>query len=114
MKWLVLILLVASCHQAEFIPNNCGVNNPLQDLTWLKKLNRDDGTGSSIVQGTHQGQTVYAVYRCARYINGSNLALYHCDGSIFCNGLALDQSTSSCSQIVDNLSDRRTLVEYKP
>jgi len=114
MRWLSLFLLLVGCHQAEFVPNNCGVNNPLQDLAWLKKLNRDDGTGSSIVQGTYQGQTVYAVYKCGRCINGSNLTLYHCDGSVFCSGLALDQSATGCSQIASDLSNQQTLVEYKP
>ena len=114
MKWLVLIIIVASCHQAEFIPNSCGVNNPLQDLPWLKKLDRDNGTGSSIIQGTYQGQTVYAVSSCARCFNGSYIALYRCDGSIICSGLALDSSSTSCRKIALSLTDRRTLVEYKP
>ena len=107
-------MLFASCHQAEFIPNNCGVNNPLHDLSWLKKLDRDNGTGSSIVQGTYQGQTVYAVNSCARCINGSYLAVYHCDGSVICSGMGLDQSATSCNQLIASLTDRRILIEHKP
>ena len=114
MKWLVLIMLLASCRQAEFISNSCGVNNPLQDLSWLKKFDRDNGTGSSIVQGTYQGQTVYVVSSCARCFNGSYIALYRCDGSTICSGLGLDASPSGCNQIISVLTDRRTLVEYKP
>ncbi len=114
MKWFVLIVLLTSCHQAEFIPNNCVVNNPLRDLSWLKKLDRDDGTGSSIVQGTYQGRTVYAVSSCGRCFNGSYVTLYRCDGSIICSGMGLDRSSTSCSQIISGLTDRRILVEHKP
>ncbi len=114
MKWLVLIVLLTSCRQAEFIPNNCGVNNPLRDLSWLKKLDRDDGTGSSIVQGAYQGQTVYAVSSCERCTYGSYLTLYRCDGSKICSGSGLDVSPGGCNQIISVLTDRRTLVEHKP
>ena len=114
MKRLVLILLLTSCHQAEFIPNNCGVNNPLKDLSWLRKLDIDNGTGSSIIQGTYQGQTVYAVSSCGRCFNGSYVAVYHCDGSIICRGMGLDRSSTGCSQLISGLTDTRILVEHKP
>ena len=111
MKWFILIVLLGACHQAEFIPNTCGVNNPLQDLSWLKKLDRDDGLGSSIVQGTYNGQTIYVVSSCGRCINGSSITLYDCNGSVVCSGLGI---ATGCSQIISALTNRRTLVEHRP
>jgi len=114
MKWLVLIILLVSCRQEDIIPNTCGVNNPLNDLPWLKKLNHDDHLGFSIVQGVYQGQTVYVVSGCGRCFAGPYMSLYRCDGSLICNGLVLDTSAKGCSQIVLTVQDRRTLVEYAP
>ncbi len=114
MKWLVLMLMFVSCHREEFIPNGCGVNNPLKDLAWLKRLDTNNGTGSSIVQGTYQGQTVYAVYTCERCFAGSSLTLYRCDGSKICSGSGLHTSPSGCNEVVTGLTNRRTVVEHKP
>jgi hypothetical protein len=114
MKWFVVMLMLVSCHREEPIPNGCGVKNPLSDLAWLKRLNTDSGLGSSITQGTYQGQTVYAVYTCGRCFAGPSLILYRCDGSKICSGSGLDRSPNGCNQIAIGLTDKRTLVEHRP
>jgi hypothetical protein len=114
MKWVVLSILLVSCQQEKIGSNSCGVNNPLQELAWLKRIAEDSAFTSSIVQGTYQGQTVYAVGGCARCFAGPSVTLYHCDGSNICSSLVSDQSSSTCAQLIANLSNKRTLFEQKP
>jgi hypothetical protein len=110
MKWLALFLLLGSCHQDQVVPNRCGVTNPLTDLPWLQKLASDTNLGVSIVQGTYQNQTVYAVYSCGRCFAGPYVTVYQCDGSRICSSSLLDTPSGGCSQIAQNLSDKQTLL----
>ncbi|SOD92922.1 hypothetical protein [Spirosoma fluviale] len=113
MKWLFLLLLLGSCRQDQAIPNRCGVNDPLTDLPWLQQVASTGvkGLGTSIVQGTYQNQTVYAVYNCGRCFAGPYVTIYRCDGSRICSSSLLDTSSGGCSQIARNLSDKQTLLD---
>ncbi|ADB39974.1 hypothetical protein [Spirosoma linguale] len=110
MKWLFFFLLLGSCRQEQAIPNQCGVNNPLTELPWLQKLASNKDLGVSIVQGTYQNQTVYAVYSCGRCFAGPYVSVYRCDGSSICSGLVVDKSSAGCTEIARNLSDKQTLL----
>ncbi|MCX6218462.1 hypothetical protein [Spirosoma sp.] len=110
MKWLFLVLLLGSCRQEQAILSQCGVNDPLTDLPWLQKLASNKDLGISIVQGTYQNQTVYAVSTCGRCFAGPYITVYRCDGSSICSGLAADAAASGCSKIAQNLDDKRTLL----
>ncbi|GAB3021878.1 hypothetical protein [Spirosoma pulveris] len=112
MKWLALLLMLGSCRKDQAIPNRCGVNDPLTDLPWLQKLASvgDKSLGTTIVQGTYQDQTVYAVSTCGRCFAGPYITVYRCDGFPLCSGLVLDPASSECNKVAQNLNDKQTLL----
>ncbi|MDJ1502491.1 hypothetical protein QNI22_17620 [Cytophagaceae bacterium BD1B2-1] len=98
-----MIMLLVSCQSIDGIgPESkrsapaCGVNNPVEDLPWLKELikksNKDPESPycvlQSVQQGTYEGQTIYVpVVSGALCCTCAGVAAYNCQGDLLfsCN-----------------------------
>ncbi|MBA4300645.1 hypothetical protein SAMN03080617_02122 [Algoriphagus alkaliphilus] len=63
--WLIVIFLIfQSC--AEIMQADCGVDNPLEDLEWLKAETENSNRSGFIylVQGKYKGRTVFFFNGC--------------------------------------------------
>ena len=100
-----------ACDRPEFIPNACGVRNPLKDLPWLADAIAKS-SDVSVTQAGYQGQIVYVLSSCGRCFAGPNVTIYRCDGTSICNGMLMYGNPSpACKTVLDTLTDNKVLLE---
>lgn len=87
MKRLILFfslgLLIFSCQKSEG-PESCGVENPTQNLPWLKEIVKDLESSSLseyhyVVEARYEGNTVFLIQNCCPFCN-SIVPVYNCKG----------------------------------
>ena len=89
MKKLIIFLFLVTlfaCDDNEI--NNCGTNNPLNDIAWLKELksefnNSKDLTKRRITQYNYKGNSVFMVEDC-RDCSHRIAIVYDCDKNEVC------------------------------
>ncbi|MEE9406721.1 MAG: hypothetical protein V3V28_01475 [Polaribacter sp.] len=86
--FLVLTIAVFSCNDSKNISMICGVENPLEELVFLKEaknnIDRIDCAGkSSIKQYTYNSEIVFEVNICSQIADGQTL-VYNCAGEVVC------------------------------
>lgn len=110
---LLLLLLTAVCEQTPPTTNAiCGVENPLQELTWLKEkaaqYKREGGT-LTIVQAQHRGETVFSI----EYVLGADAreaTYYRCNGWEICQtSVTIAGLTSRCEDFPNELTERKVI-----
>lgn len=90
--FLILVFLF-SCQESEN-PNGCNVDNPVEDLFWLKEgikstleLNLVDYF--YLVQGTYKGATVFSFLNCCPFCR-SVPQILDCEGKVITNASITD------------------------
>lgn len=87
MKKLIIIFLFLSiafsCQDPEG-PESCGVENPTENLPWLKEtieglMNSELGVYFYIVEGRYEGNTVFMVQNCCPFCS-SVVSVTNCEG----------------------------------
>ncbi|MFK8059172.1 MAG: hypothetical protein AB8B78_03680 [Polaribacter sp.] len=89
--FLILIFTIFSlfaCDDKNMIPLVCDVENPLENLTFLKEAKNnidriDCGGKSTITQYTYKNETVFEINICDQIADGQTL-VYNCSGKIIC------------------------------
>lgn len=86
LPFLLLMLSSTGCTYHEMEPglsNTCSVQNPIEDLPWLREMVPSPGqlleNNWYIQQGTYKGQTVFAFNICCANCNYV-VPVYDCDG----------------------------------
>jgi hypothetical protein len=68
----VYSLIVFSCNENED-PAGCGVENPVEDIAWIKEAIKFQNSGLAgfayLVQGTYKGRTVFIMESCCPFCN---------------------------------------------
>ena len=82
----VLILAILFSCQEQENPKNCAVDNPVEDLPWLKesiKTNSDINLVQYfyLVQGTYKGATVFSFLNCCPFCRTVPQIL-DCEGNV--------------------------------
>ncbi len=81
----LLAIIISSCSDEESIPE-CNVENPMEELEWLKDVKNsiDNCTCQvSIIQGRYKGSTVYYQLMNDPYCNSIfGTVLWDCNGSV--------------------------------
>lgn len=89
----IILVFISSCVSHEFPQaNSCNVNNPIEDLPWLKAevadLN-DSELGRKywfITQATYKLQTVFIVKNCCPNCGTLPPPVYACSGELLFRG----------------------------
>ena len=112
---IVLIFAILSMYSCENnTPNICDVENPLEELTFLKEakntIDRIDCAGkSTIVQYTYNSQIVFLVDICNQIADGQTF-VYNCSGEVVCEfgGIA---GINTCPDFNKNATNKIILLE---
>jgi hypothetical protein len=68
----VYAVFLFSCNQNED-PASCGVENPVEDIAWIKEAIKFQNSGlagfSYLIQGTYKEQTVFIMESCCPFCN---------------------------------------------
>lgn len=107
---LISMLLLACSGKGSSTKAACGVDNPIEDLAWLKTYTQQVDASSeelsrylSVVQGTYNGETVFIFDNCCP-ICSVVISVYDCEGK----SIGLLNDTINLSEIKD------TQIIYKP
>jgi hypothetical protein len=76
LKSFLLVLfgsaLLFACSENED-PKSCGVENPVEDIAWIKEAIKLQNSGLAgfayLIQGTYKGQTVFIMESCCPFCN---------------------------------------------
>jgi hypothetical protein len=85
----IIMLLLLSCKTSDKVQNPyCGSANPLEDLTWLKKIKiememSEMAAGGQIIRYSYKGDDVFWVDRCHGCIDNL-IDVYNCQGEVIC------------------------------
>ena len=114
----LLLLSDFSCETEtteEIEPLVCGVENPLEDLQWLKEI-RDEITmrmsiaGAQIIQYTYHSEPVFWVndcYNCPDVL----ISVYNCQGDVICEFGGID-GRNTCPDFASQATDSTMLFDY--
>lgn len=86
---MCLMGLIVSCDEKEenASPVICGVENPIENLSWLKEkidtFSKTTGVGIQIFQATYQNETVFIVDDCMNCADAL-IQVYNCQGDVIC------------------------------
>lgn len=85
---LLLIIVAFSCNDNNDISLTCGVENPLEELSFLKNAKDnidqiDCGGESSINQYTFNSEVVFEIIICNQIVDGQTF-VYNCSGEVIC------------------------------
>lgn len=83
--FLIGIVLLGSCNENEY-PSICGVENPTEDLAWLKSLIQTSESGglaeyAYLIQATYKGRTVFSMASCCPFCNWIAI-IQDCQGNV--------------------------------
>jgi hypothetical protein len=111
---LFLTFLLFSCSNSENIISACNVENPLEDIAWLKQIKTNfkqsaSATKKQIIQYTYNNETVFMIDVC----NGcaDNLTtVYNCEGNVICEfgGIA---GLNTCPDFDKNSTNKIIIYE---
>jgi hypothetical protein len=110
------ILFLTSClNDEDAFSTTCNINNPLENLVFLKEAREtidriDCGVNkSSITQYTYKSKTVFEVNICANILDGQTL-VYNCNGEVICRfgGIA---GENTCPDFYDTVTNKIVLYE---
>ena len=83
--FLIGIFLLGSCNEKDD-PTPCGVENPTEDLAWLKSQIQGSQSGSLseyayLIQATYKGRTVFSWASCCPFCNWVAV-IQDCQGNV--------------------------------
>ena len=83
---LLILIFIFSCD--EQIPTTCGVENPVEQLSFLQEAKNTIDVvqcagKSQIIQYTYNNETVFLVNICDSFVDGQTL-VYNCKGEVLC------------------------------
>lgn len=83
--FLIGILLLGSCNEKNDL-TTCGVENPTEDLAWLKSQIQGSQSSSLseyayLIQATYKGQTVFSMASCCPLCNWIAV-IQDCQGNV--------------------------------
>ena len=92
----------------------CNVENPLEDLPWLKDMVQAiqlsmRPTGSQIIQYTYQGDYVFWVDMCYQCADGL-IVVYNCAGEVICLFGGID-GRNTCPDFETEATDSTNLFQ---
>ncbi len=113
--YLLMIVLFATyaCRNEDSSPrqDTCSVNNPAQDLPWLKEkveaLREQESSYEYIQQATYRGQTVFLFGSCCPNCN-TVAPVYNCQGELVCT-----LYSNECPDLSDEVKERITIATAK-
>ncbi len=90
----------------------CNVDNPLEDLEWLKDLKQGiqlsmQAAGSQIIQYTYMGEPVFWVDQCYMCADGL-IMVYNCNGDVICEFGGID-GRNTCPDFATEATDSTNL-----
>lgn len=96
---LICFIIGFSCGVKEYPASACGVNDPIENLTWLKQLAENaSGGGLSeyayITQAKYKGKRVFYLGSCCPNCNWA-LILYDCEGNRLNDEISFDDLEES-------------------
>ena len=104
----VIALTAFSCEEDEETPCACGIENPQENIEWLKyRLDRRFCT--EIYLYTHNEQVFIGVHDCSGVADGG-WVIYNCDGTMYCQFIGLN---ASCDCSADFLENYKKALIYK-
>ncbi|MCZ4695799.1 hypothetical protein DWB61_14015 [Ancylomarina euxinus] len=83
---LILFLGFSSCDASKNVTSKCEVQNPLEDVAWLKELKeslKDSDVGKTIYQASYKNETVfYVMITDPRVRLAFGVTLWDCEGKV--------------------------------
>lgn len=105
-----------SCEDQLELSNDqaCNVDNPLEDLPWLKEMKltiqlRMSPAGAQIIQYTYQGDYVFWVDLCYQCADGL-IEVYNCTGEVICEFGGID-GRNTCPDFETEATDSTMLFQ---
>ena len=108
----ILILLISisliSCEKKEEPPCACDVENPQENLEWLKQR-LENRFCTEVYLYTYNGQEYISIHDCPI---GADMGVvtYNCDGTIYCQYIGLSGHSDCTADFLENAT--KTLI-YK-
>lgn len=93
----------------------CDVEDPLEDLTWLKEIKdvitmRMSPAGAQIIQYTYHGETVFWIDECYNCPDAL-VTLHNCEGVVICEFGGID-GRNTCPDFATEATDSTMLFDY--
>jgi hypothetical protein len=104
-----IFFLQGSCEKEDESPTVCGVENPHENLEWLKTiLNKRFCT--EVYKITYKGEEYIGVYDCP---DGADYGaiVYHCDGTKYCEIIGFTGESTCPDDFWENIEE--TLIYKK-
>ena len=79
---LFLITFMSNCRKEALPPCACGVENPHENLTWLKEI-LDKSYCVEVYLLIYKGEEIIGIYDCPRGTD-YGATWFKCDGTMFC------------------------------
>lgn len=109
---IIIVCFLISCSSNQETISNCNVDNPLENLTWLKKIKENleksaTAWKSSITQYTYKNEAVFLVEPCKDCPDGMT-SVYNCSGTIICEfgGIA---GVNTCPDFSKKATNKKVL-----
>jgi hypothetical protein len=84
MKQILLLIfgyaILTGCSSKEAEISACGVNNPIENLVWLKKQAYNSSYLTTISIATYKGQTVFFNTYCCHFCDLGPVSVINCSG----------------------------------
>ena len=112
---LFLILTVLNCKEDEaVIASTCGVDNPLNDIEWLKEIRLNFEISASlskkkIIQYDYKNQTVFLIDGCVQCPDFITV-VYNCDQEVLCEFGGID-GRNTCPDFENEAKNETVLWE---
>ncbi len=112
----LLLLSFFSCDTSKEIETlDCGVENPLEDLPWLKEIKdiitmRMSPAGAQIIQYTYHGEQVFWIDECYNCPDAI-ITINNCEGEVICEFGGID-GRNTCPDFASDASDSTMLFDY--
>ncbi len=88
LKLICITLFIISCNKEEEIKETCVVDNPIEELFWLKQIKTGleqsaSASKAEIYEYTYKQQRVFSVNSCVG-CSDSKTDIYNCAGNVMC------------------------------
>lgn len=119
MKYLIILSLILfiSCEDDNEKGKICGINDPIEDLDWLKSkiddhLRNSPEFEAKITQYEYKGETVFLA-DMALIRSDVKMLMYNCEGELICTKEGNTES-DNCPNFFDEAREEELLWHYIP
>ena len=102
---VALFVCFSNCKKESI--DECGGNDPVKNLEWLKKtVESASGSCTTVLRSKLDNKTVFIVAICQCCFAAGPQTLYNCDGSLYCP----DVNSQACTDAIIQARNKAEIV----